>query len=67
MRFGAYVVLSAFLANVSSDAMLHRVFIILLILSGGGNSMYVHIYLRVCISMSLHVLVAWGFWTGTIN
>ena len=30
-------VLSTFLANISSDAMLHRRFTILLILSGGGE------------------------------
>ena len=31
------VVLSTFLANISSDAVLHRRFPILLILSGGGE------------------------------
>lgn len=43
-----YVVLSTFLANASSDAMLHRIFL-LLVLSGEGNSTYAH----TCVSISL--------------
>ena len=43
-----YVVLSTFLANASSDAMLHRIFTILLILSGGGEQGE-HICVCVCV------------------
>ena len=51
MWFLAYVVLSTFLANVSSDAVTHRVFIILLILSWGEEQclctfMYVSVHLE---------------------
>lgn len=52
MWFLVYVVLSTFLANAFSDATLHRTFIILLILSRGGEQ-YVHTHIHMRISISL--------------
>jgi len=53
------VVLSTFLENISSDAMLHRIFPILLILSGGGGSRKRHkcICAHICIFISIFICI----------